>query len=62
MFPRLRLNWLEGVETVAVTAGASTPTLVVREVISFLEKFDPEDPATHHTGTEIPIGKNPAEN
>ena len=41
------INWLQGVETVAVTAGASTPTLVVREVISFLENFDPEDPATH---------------
>jgi 4-hydroxy-3-methylbut-2-enyl diphosphate reductase len=41
------INWLQGVETVAVTAGASTPTLVVREVIGFLESFDPEDPATH---------------
>ena len=43
----LDVKWLEGVQTVAVTAGASTPTLIVREVISFLEKFDPEDPATH---------------
>ncbi|BAQ11396.1 4-hydroxy-3-methylbut-2-enyl diphosphate [Bacillus sp. OxB-1] len=41
------ISWLEGVETVAVTAGASTPTLIVREVIGFLEAFDPEDPATH---------------
>ncbi|MCG7345115.1 4-hydroxy-3-methylbut-2-enyl diphosphate reductase [Sporosarcina sp. ACRSL] len=41
------INWLQGVETVAVTAGASTPTLVVREVISFLENFDQEDPSTH---------------
>ena len=41
------INWLKGVETVAVTAGASTPTLVVREVIGFLESFDPEDPSTH---------------
>ncbi len=43
----LDVKWLEGVQTVAVTAGASTPTLIVREVISFLEKFNPEDPATH---------------
>lgn len=41
------IRWLEGVKTVSVTAGASTPTLIVREVIGFLEKFDPEDPATH---------------
>jgi len=43
----INIDWLEGVETVAVTAGASTPTLIVREVIGFLENFDPEDPATH---------------
>lgn len=41
------IAWLEGVETVSVTAGASTPTLIVREVINFLEQFDPADPATH---------------
>lgn len=41
------IDWLQGIETVAVTAGASTPTLVVREVIGFLESFDPEDPSTH---------------
>ncbi len=41
------INWLTGIETIAVTAGASTPTIVVREVISFLDKFDPEDPSTH---------------
>ena len=58
----LDVKWLEGIETVAVTAGASTPTLIVREVIAFLEKFDPEDPATHHARAEIPIGKNSTEN
>lgn len=41
------VKWLEDIETVAVTAGASTPTLVVREVIAFLDKYDPEDPSTH---------------
>ncbi|MFY3793070.1 4-hydroxy-3-methylbut-2-enyl diphosphate reductase [Ureibacillus sp. MALMAid1270] len=43
----LKLEWLEGVEKVAVTAGASTPTPIVKEVITFLEKFDPQDPSTH---------------
>ena len=41
-------NWLEGIETVAVTAGASTPTLIVREVIAFLENYKKDDPTTHH--------------
>ncbi|MFS0575244.1 4-hydroxy-3-methylbut-2-enyl diphosphate reductase [Sporosarcina sp. 179-K 3D1 HS] len=60
------INWLEGVETVAVTAGASTPTLIVREVIAFLEAFDPEDPATHVPERKfqleriLPKIKNPA--
>ncbi|MBO0586520.1 4-hydroxy-3-methylbut-2-enyl diphosphate reductase [Sporosarcina sp. E16_8] len=43
----LDVKWLEGIETVSVTAGASTPTLIVREVVAFLEKFNPEDPSTH---------------
>src|SRR5699024_4331191 len=36
----LKLEWLEGIETVAVTAGASTPTQIVKEVITFLSKYD----------------------
>ena len=44
----IEIDWLTGINKVAVTAGASTPTLVVREVIAFLEKFDPEDSTTHH--------------
>lgn len=43
----IQLSWLEGVERVAVTAGASTPTLIVREVIEFLTKYDPDDSSTH---------------
>ncbi len=53
----LDVKWLEGVQTVAVTAGASTPTLIVREVISFLEKFDPEDPATHQPEKKFQLEK-----
>lgn len=44
----LDIESLKGIETVAVTAGASTPTLVVREVIAFLEAFDENDPSTHN--------------
>ncbi|BDG61094.1 4-hydroxy-3-methylbut-2-enyl diphosphate reductase [Caldinitratiruptor microaerophilus] len=34
-------RWLVGRRRVAVTSGASTPTSVTREVIRFLEQFDP---------------------
>lgn len=51
------IDWLKGVETVGVTAGASTPTIVVREVIQFLEKFDPEDPSTHHPEKKFELSK-----
>lgn len=43
----LKLEWLQGVDTVAVTAGASTPTPIVKEVINFLDQYDPTNPDTH---------------
>ncbi|ELK45471.1 4-hydroxy-3-methylbut-2-enyl diphosphate reductase [Halobacillus sp. ACCC02827] len=36
----IQLEWLEGVEKVAVTAGASTPTPITKEVIKFIEQYD----------------------
>lgn len=39
--------WLKGVRRVAVTAGASTPTAITKEVIAYLEQYDEADPATH---------------
>ncbi|QTD41675.1 4-hydroxy-3-methylbut-2-enyl diphosphate reductase [Sporosarcina sp. Te-1] len=51
------VDWLHGVETVAVTAGASTPTIVVREVIAFLDQFDPEDPSTHKPERKFQLEK-----
>ncbi|MBH0229896.1 4-hydroxy-3-methylbut-2-enyl diphosphate reductase [Halobacillus yeomjeoni] len=42
----IQLEWLEGVEKVAVTAGASTPTPITKEVIKFIEQFDHEDEDT----------------
>ncbi|MCE5152897.1 4-hydroxy-3-methylbut-2-enyl diphosphate reductase [Staphylococcus hyicus] len=54
---QLKLEWLEGVETVAVTAGASTPTPIVKEVINFLKDFDPSNPETHHIQSNVPVDK-----
>ena len=42
----IQLEWLQGVENVAVTAGASTPTPITKEVIAFLEQYDPMNPTT----------------
>ncbi|KGX93600.1 4-hydroxy-3-methylbut-2-enyl diphosphate reductase [Pontibacillus halophilus JSM 076056 = DSM 19796] len=39
----VKLEWLEGVQKVAVTAGASTPTPIVKEVIKFIEGYNPDE-------------------
>ncbi|PLR93839.1 4-hydroxy-3-methylbut-2-enyl diphosphate reductase [Bacillus sp. T33-2] len=53
----LNLDWLKGAETVAVTAGASTPTPITKEVITFLEQFDPADELTWHLEKKVPLSK-----
>lgn len=40
-------DWLMRANVVAVTSGASTPTAITKEVIDYLEQFDPADPRTH---------------
>lgn len=42
----LDIKWLKDASTVAVTSGASTPTPITKEVITFLDQFDPEDEST----------------
>lgn len=42
----LDTQWLMPVRKVAVTSGASTPTPITKEVIAYLEQFDPSDRAT----------------
>ncbi|MFC5402801.1 4-hydroxy-3-methylbut-2-enyl diphosphate reductase [Cohnella soli] len=42
----IQLDWLRGLERVAVTSGASTPTALTKEVIAYLEQFDSENPDT----------------
>ena len=42
----IKREWLDGVQKVAVTSGASTPTPITKEVIAYLEQYDPENPET----------------
>ncbi|UJF34551.1 4-hydroxy-3-methylbut-2-enyl diphosphate reductase [Paenibacillus hexagrammi] len=39
-------DWLEHVRKVGVTSGASTPTPITKEVIAYLENYDPKDETT----------------
>lgn len=51
----LNLDWLQGIQKVAVTSGASTPTLVTKEVIDFLEQYDPQDESTWDARSKLPL-------
>jgi len=42
----IKLEWLQGISKVAVTSGASTPTPITKEVINYLEQYNPNDPST----------------
>ncbi|MHA0856657.1 4-hydroxy-3-methylbut-2-enyl diphosphate reductase [Paenibacillus sp. CMAA1364] len=42
----VKLEWLEGISKVAVTSGASTPTPITKEVIAYLEQYDPSNQET----------------
>ena len=53
----LQLEWLDGVETIAVTSGASTPTPITREVIEFLENYDPNAITTQERKSQVEINK-----
>ncbi|WP_071460149.1 4-hydroxy-3-methylbut-2-enyl diphosphate reductase [Bacillus massilinigeriensis] len=53
----LDLNWLKGANTVAVTAGASTPTPITKEVIAFLEQYNEEDESTWRMEKKVPLHK-----
>lgn len=54
----IRPEWLRGTRRVAVTAGSSTPSQLTREVIAFLETYDPETgappPAAPQAGLRLP--------
>lgn len=53
----LNLDWLSGAATVAVTSGASTPTPITKEVITFLEQYDPHNPNTWLREKKVPLSK-----
>ncbi|WP_077213999.1 4-hydroxy-3-methylbut-2-enyl diphosphate reductase [Bacillus dakarensis] len=53
----LDINWIKDASTVAVTSGASTPTPITKEVISFIEKFDPNDESTWKAEKKVPLNK-----
>jgi 4-hydroxy-3-methylbut-2-en-1-yl diphosphate reductase len=53
----LELNWILDAKTVAVTSGASTPTPITKEVITFLEKFDPSNESTWVKENNVPLNK-----
>ncbi|MFZ3588179.1 4-hydroxy-3-methylbut-2-enyl diphosphate reductase [Bacillus sp. DJP31] len=53
----LKLEWLQGVKKVAVTSGASTPTPITKEVIAFLEQYNPEDTKTWELIHAVPLNK-----
>jgi len=53
----LDIEWLKGAKNVAVTSGASTPTPITKEVITFLEQFDENDPSTWTREKKVPLSK-----
>ncbi|MGJ7921396.1 4-hydroxy-3-methylbut-2-enyl diphosphate reductase [Neobacillus sp. LXY-4] len=53
----LDIDWIKDAKTVAVTSGASTPTPITKEVISYLEQFDPLDETTWSKEKKVPLNK-----
>lgn len=53
----LKREWLEGVGKVAVTSGASTPTPITKEVITYLEQYDPALPETWEIKRTVNMAK-----
>ncbi len=53
----IEIDWIKNAKKVAVTSGASTPTPITKEVIQFLEQFDPEDETTWLRERKVPLSK-----
>ncbi|MGK5506840.1 4-hydroxy-3-methylbut-2-enyl diphosphate reductase [Brevibacillus formosus] len=53
----LDIEWLRGKKNVAVTSGASTPTPLTKEVITFLEQFDEFNPTTWEKKRTVNMAK-----
>lgn len=53
----LKLEWLLDIESVAVTAGASTPTPIVKEVIDYIKNYDPTEARDVNLTSNVPVEK-----
>lgn len=53
----LKLEWLQDIESVAVTAGASTPTPIVKEVIDYVKNYDPTEARDVNLTSNVPVEK-----
>jgi 4-hydroxy-3-methylbut-2-en-1-yl diphosphate reductase len=53
----LEIDWIKDAKTVAVTSGASTPTPITKEVITFLEQFDPNNEATWERRKKVQLSR-----
>ena len=53
----IQLEWLKGKKRVAVTSGASTPTPLTKEVITYLEQFDEADQTTWEIRRTVNMNK-----
>ncbi len=49
------LSWLNNINSVSVTSGASTPTIVTEEVITFLKQYNKNDPKTWDHQSKLDI-------
>jgi len=53
----IKQEWLQGIDRVAVTSGASTPTPITKEVITYLEQYDYRDPSTWEIKRTVNMNK-----
>lgn len=53
----LEIDWIKDAQTVGVTSGASTPTPITKEVIAFIEQFNPFDKTTWTREKKVPLQK-----
>ncbi|MFP5113631.1 4-hydroxy-3-methylbut-2-enyl diphosphate reductase [Bacillaceae bacterium C204] len=53
----LEIDWIKDAQNVAVTSGASTPTPITKEVITFLEQFDPNKEATWERRKKVQLSR-----
>ncbi|MCL6574116.1 MAG: 4-hydroxy-3-methylbut-2-enyl diphosphate reductase [Bacillus sp. (in: Bacteria)] len=53
----LQIDWIKDAKNVAVTSGASTPTPITKEVITFLQQFDPNNEATWEHSKKIQLNR-----